>query len=75
MSSTVDLLNSIASADGLTMSELFAKHPDIARRTAQRLVAHLIKDGQVIATGEARARRYFSGSPPTCPYFVPTFAH
>ncbi|MES3021726.1 MAG: Fic family protein [Pseudomonadota bacterium] len=62
MSSTLDLLNSIASADGLTLSELLAKHPDIARRTAQRLVAHLIKSGQVIAAGEARARRYF-GAP------------
>jgi len=60
MSSTTDLLNSIrASENGLTLAELLTGHPDIARRTAQRLIAKLIESGQVMAMGEGRARRYF----------------
>ncbi len=60
MSSTTDLLNSIrASENGLTLGELLAVHPGIARRTAQRLIAKLIEGGQVAALGEGRARRYF----------------
>jgi len=60
MSSTTDLLSSIrASENGLTLAELLTEHPDIARRTAQRLIAKLIDRGQVTATGEGRARRYF----------------
>src|SRR5471030_153847 len=60
MLSTSNLLSSIlASAGGLTLAELLSEHPDIARRTAQRLIAKLIEGGQVIALGEGRARRYF----------------
>lgn len=60
MSSTTDLLNSIRVAEkGLSLAELLAAHPDIARRTAQRLITKLISSGQVAATGEGRARRYF----------------
>lgn len=60
MSSTTDLLNSIqASRSGLTLAELLTAHPDIARRTAQRLIAKLIESGQVTAQGKGRARRYF----------------
>lgn len=60
MSSTIDLLNSIqASGNGLTLAELLTQHPDIARRTAQRLIAKLIERGQISALGEGRARRYF----------------
>lgn len=60
MPSTADLLNSIrASGNGLTLAELLAGHPGIARRTAQRLIAKLIGGGQVTALGEGRARRYF----------------
>lgn len=60
MSSNTDLLNSIrASESGLTLAELLTAHPSIARRTAQRLIAKLIDSGQVAATGEGRARRYF----------------
>ena len=60
MSSTSDLLNSIqASATGLTLAELLTRHPGIARRTAQRLIAQLIERGQITAQGEGRARRYF----------------
>ena len=60
MASTTDLLNSIrASGNGWTLAELLTAHPAIARRTAQRLIAKLIDSGQVAATGEGRARRYF----------------
>ena len=60
MSSTADLLNSIrASKSRLTLAELLATHPDVARRTAQRVIAKLIDSGQVTALGEGRARRYF----------------
>lgn len=60
MSSTNDLLNSIqASVSGLTLAELLTQHPGIARRTAQRLIAKLIENGEVTAMGEGRARRYF----------------
>lgn len=60
MSSTIDLLNSIqASGNGLTLAELLTRHPGIARRTAQRLIAKLIDGGQISAHGEGRARRYF----------------
>nr|WP_305234814.1 Fic family protein [Rhodoferax sp.] len=41
------------------MAELLVEQPGLARRTAQRLIAGLIDHGQVIARGEARARRYF----------------
>lgn len=60
MSSTTDLLNSIrVSPNGLSLAELLTIHPDIARRTAQRLIAKLIDSGQITATGKSRARRYF----------------
>jgi len=61
MSSTTDVLNSVrASESGLTLAELLSAHPDIARRTAQRLIAKLIEKGQITALGEGRARRYFA---------------
>ncbi|HMY40822.1 MAG TPA: Fic family protein, partial [Marinagarivorans sp.] len=41
------------------MTELQAKHTDIARRTIQRLIAKLIERHQIVARGEGRARRYF----------------
>jgi Fic family protein len=60
MPSTTDLLNSIqASKNGLTLAELLTGHPDIARRTAQRLIVKLIESSQVTALGSGRARRYF----------------
>lgn len=59
MPSNLDLLSSIqASAHGLTLAELLARHPGIARRTAQRFIARLIENGQITASGEGRARRY-----------------
>jgi len=60
MTPTADLLNSIQTSwNGLTLTELLAGHPGIARRTAQRLIARLIESGQITARGEGRARRYF----------------
>jgi hypothetical protein len=59
MTSTTHLLNSIGAAElGLTLAELLAEHPALARRTAQRMVAQLIESGQVAARGAGRARRY-----------------
>lgn len=61
MSSTIDLLNSLRKSGGdVALTELLTWHPDIARRTAQRLLAKLIEEGQVTAVGEGRARRYFA---------------
>lgn len=65
MSSTNDLLNSIqASGSGLTLAKLLTQHPGIAQRTAQRLIAKLIENGQVTALGVGRARRYFGAGAP-----------
>lgn len=41
------------------LAELLAQHPDVPRRTAQRWISQWIEDGQVTASGEGRARRYF----------------
>ena len=66
MSSTTNLLSSIqASGNGLTLAELLSGHPGIARRTAQRFIAKLIKNGQVTALGVGRARRYFGAGTQT----------
>ncbi|MCY4471865.1 MAG: Fic family protein [Kistimonas sp.] len=60
VSSTPELLKSInAAAQGVSMAELMTMHPDIARRSAQRQVAKLVENGQVIALGDGRGRRYF----------------
>lgn len=60
MSPANKLLNSLkASANGLTLTELLTKHPGIARRTAQRMIAKLIENEEIFAQGEGRARRYF----------------
>lgn len=65
MTSTTHLLNSIGAAElGLTLAELLAKHPALARRTAQRMVAQLIESGQVAARGAGRARRYVCSAAP-----------
>ena len=61
LSPLTDLLHSLQdSASGLTLAELLTRHPGIARRTAQRLIAKLIESGRVNARGEGRARRYFT---------------
>lgn len=61
MPSTTNILNSIlASRSGASLSELLTKHPEIARRTAQRILANLVESSQITAQGEGRARRYFA---------------
>lgn len=44
------------------MAELMSMHPRVARRSAQRQLAKLVDNGQVIARGEGRGRRYFGAS-------------
>ena len=63
MASSAELLTSIrASGKGLALAELLARHPGIARRTAQRLIAKLVACGQFDARGEGRARRYIGSA-------------
>jgi len=66
MTSNTEVLHSIqASADGLTLVELLTRHPDLARRTVQRMIATLIEEGRITAMGKARARRYFRVDAPS----------
>ncbi len=61
MSIIINLLQSIQeSPTGLTLTELLAQHPDIARRTAQRWMSQLVKEGRIVAVGKGRARRYLA---------------
>ncbi len=50
---------------GLSLAELLAHQPRVARRTAQRWLGRLIDEGRITARGEGRARRYTlpTGSP------------
>ena len=63
MRTTSQLLSSIETSNGVSLLELLAAHPSIARRTAQRLISQLIVEGKIIATGEGRARRYYTINP------------
>ncbi|MDR2216605.1 MAG: Fic family protein, partial [Nevskiaceae bacterium] len=80
MSSATALANSIrASAGGITLTELLTRHPDIPRRTAQRLIQRLIETGQITAQGQGRARRYHAGAsaavtPNDFPAYIPLSA-
>lgn len=85
MPSITDLLNSIEdSTTSLTLAELLAHHPSVARRTAQRWIGQLIESGQITAIGEGRARRYNSirtelpttsaSQPDTFPDYIPLSA-
>lgn len=59
MSSAAELLKSILeSVAGLTLAELLVRHPAVPRRTAQRWISQLIKDGKLVGQGQGRARRY-----------------
>lgn len=79
-----DLFESIqGSANGLTPAELLSLHPDIPRRTAQRWIQALIRDGKIRGIGQGRARRYFVATKPTAiaedhqdafPSFIPLSA-
>jgi len=60
------LLQSIQSAPtGITLAELLAQHPALARRTVQRWVSQWISAGDIVAQGEGRARRYLAASDAT----------
>lgn len=60
MSKLTDFVTSIQeSANGISLAQLLANHPEVTRRTAQRWISHLISEGQIIAVGEGRARHYF----------------
>jgi Fic/DOC family len=86
MSSTTAILSSIQTAQaGLSLSELLIAHPDLAKRTTQRLIAKLVENGHVVAVGAARARRYFgadarsddiapTASPDRFPAYIPLSA-
>jgi len=64
MVSPVDLLESIQkSAAGLNVAELLVRHPQVPRRTAQRWIQQLLREGKVRGTGKGRARRYLAAQP------------
>ena len=49
---TEALLHSVEHAPGgLTLAELLAKHPELARRTAHRRIARLIGEKRIVAAG------------------------
>lgn len=61
MSTIADILKSLQkSASGLTLADLLALHPNVARRTAQRWIGRLIMEGRIAAIGKGRARRYLA---------------
>jgi Fic family protein len=45
--------------NGLTLTELLNQHPTLTRRTVQRYIADLLKEGRITAKGNGRARRYY----------------
>lgn len=68
MTTAIDLAHTIeASPTGLTLAELLAHHPDVARRTAQRWISEWLAQGRLLAQGEGRARRYRSGTATASP--------
>lgn len=63
MSTLTDLLDEIhASPAGLMLSDWLAKHPSVPRRTAQRWASELVRNGQVIPTGNGPSRRYHASA-------------
>lgn len=61
MSILSDLYTAIQnSPQGISLAEIIAQHPKIARRTAQRLIKQLIDDGQITGQGYGRSRKYFA---------------
>ena len=72
MSASVGLLKSIqSSTTGLTLAELLARDPGLARRTIQRWISQWIAQGLVTASGEGRARRYGAPAQPAPTSAVP----
>jgi fido (protein-threonine AMPylation protein) len=65
MVSPADLLESIQkSSAGINVAELLLRHPQVPRRTAQRWIQQLLREGKVRGTGKGRARRYLAVQPP-----------
>lgn len=65
MTSAEDLFVSVErSGYGLTPAELLAQHPGVSRRTAQRWIQGLVREGRLAGLGEGRARRYLAATPP-----------
>ncbi|MFA5663746.1 Fic family protein [Castellaniella sp.] len=61
MPSPEDLLETIqGSPEGLSVAELLARHPGLARRTAQRWLNGLVAHGRIWPVGAGRARRYLA---------------
>lgn len=59
MPSPEELLKSIqASLEGPSIAAILARHPGLARRTAQRWLNELVAEGRIRAMGAGRARRY-----------------
>ncbi len=72
MTALATLLRSIqSSTTGLTLAELLARHPGLARRTVQRWISQWIAQGLVTVSGEGRARRYRAPAQPTRAKTVP----
>lgn len=60
MSSIEKILTSLREAkQPLSLAELQALHPKIARRSLQRYLSQLIERGNILATGQRRARRFY----------------
>ena len=67
-----DLLQTVLDTpSGLTLAELLARHPAVARRTAQRWLGQWVADDLIVARGEARARRYLAGTGVATPLAAP----
>ena len=61
--SSNSFLQSIQSReDGVSLIELVALHPGMPRRSIQRQISTLIKNGQVTPKGNGKSRRYFDSS-------------
>ncbi len=59
MKHTNDLFDTLRSTpEGLTMKAILEQHPDVPRRTAQRRLQELVKEGRVNALGKGKARHY-----------------
>lgn len=66
--SAQQLLRSLqGESGGLSLAEILARHPAVTRRTAQRWLAQLAKEGLVTAVGAGRARRYLVAAPSDIP--------
>lgn len=63
MPNRTSVYRSIAKApQGLGLQELLAQHPELSRRTAQRLISEMICSGDITAHGAARARKYHAAN-------------